>query len=107
MGGAKAGAAGMWTIGTKLTEGTEYLVLDPTAAAKIAAGFAKGSGKTKSFTASWYQPKETKDKKYKDKLARFSKGDKVKDGKDVAEACSTGTALKGASALVAGAAVAF
>jgi len=111
--GAKKGAA-LWSIGTKLSEGTEYLVLDPKGDAKISAGFAKGAGKTKNMTATWYQPKETKDKKYKDKLARFSKGDKLKyfaakvtDGKDKAEECSSGTALKGASALVAGAAVAF
>ena len=69
----------------------------------------------KVYTQKWYQPKESKDKKYKDKLARISKGETLKyiqyksTGKTNMFACNgTGTVIdKGASALVAGAAVAF
>merc|ERR1711964_742518 len=104
-----------WTYGTKLDEATQYLVLDPKGDAVIAGGFTAGAAASKGVTASWYQPKESKDKKYKDKLARYSKGEKMKyyssgkvtTGIGKAEECTSGTALKGASALVAGAAVAF
>merc|ERR1712080_496874 len=71
--GAKKGTAAMNSIGTKLDKATQNLVLDPDAKAAITDGMKAGAGNSKKFKATWYQPKESKDKKFKDKLARFSK----------------------------------
>merc|ERR1711981_259017 len=68
-----------------------------------------------SWSIFWYQPKETKDKKYTDKLARWSAKQSMTyyakanaTGTKIAEKCTaTAVVLKGASSLVAGAAIAF
>lgn len=67
-----------------------------------------------TYGGSWFQPKETAKKEYTE-LARFSAketGAWLSTGittalSTVGKACGSGKALKGASALVAGAAVAF
>ena len=106
-----AGNTAIDTLGTALTKATHQLVKSPDNSADVTGGLATN----KVFTQKWYQPKESKDKTYKDKMPRWSKGDtllykQIKNtGKDALFACNgTGTVINlGASTLFAGAAVAF
>ena len=101
---AKQGAAAIWTIGTAMSLGTQGLVMTPDPTKTMTGYYATG----KIFTAFWYQPKETKDKKYKDMVPRWSKAETLKytafqpkTGIAAPELC-TSTVLKGATTLVAG-----
>jgi hypothetical protein len=112
---------GALVAGTAITAAKWGLVYVPVcdvanATTPVAAcgSFGKTVDTDNTYGGSWYQPKETAKKVYTE-LARFSAketGAWVAIGdttalSTVATACGSGKALKGASALVAGAAVAF